>query len=207
MAYSIESSSDNCYEGTTCLINKLDIRDEEKLEKVEAAIVLGKATLLDQQPIQGDFDFDHYKRIHRFLFEDLYDWAGQIRNVELSKKGTAFVPVDEIEPCADACFKRLQKFQGAELNQHELAMEVADFYHTVNMLHPFREGNGRTQRVFFSQWVQEIGYHLNLTAVDPDEFMFATIYAAQGVMDQLVDCFEKMIQAPQMQMGMEMTML
>lgn len=48
MAYSIEASSDGCYEGTTCLINKLDIRDEDKLAEVEAAIVLGKATLLDQ---------------------------------------------------------------------------------------------------------------------------------------------------------------
>lgn len=207
MAYSIESSSDNCYEGTTCLINKMDIRDEEKLETVEAAIVLGKITLLDQQPIQGDFDFDHYKRIHRFLFEDLYDWAGQVRDVELSKKGTAFVPVNEIETCADACFKRMQKFQATGLSQHELAMEVADFYHTINMLHPFREGNGRTQRVFFIQWMQEMGYQLDLTAIDSDAFMFATIYDAQGVMDQLVDCFEKTILSPQIQMDMEMTIL
>lgn len=206
MAYSIEASSDHCYEGTTCLINKLNIRDEEKLAEVEAAIVLGKATLLDQQPIQGAFDFDHYKRIHYFLFCDLYDWAGQIREVNLSKKGTAFVAVDEIESCAEACFKRLQKFDDEGLSHHELAEEVADFYHTVNILHPFREGNGRTQRVFFSQWIQHIGFQLDLTIVDPDEFMVATIYAAQGVMDQLVDCFDRAIQPPQLQMNMNLTM-
>lgn len=206
MAYSIEASSDHCYEGTTCLINKLNIRDEEKLAKVEAAVVLGKATLLDQHPIQGAFDFDHYKRIHHFLFCDLYDWAGQLREVNLSKKGTAFVPVDEIEPCAEACFKRLQEFQAEGLSHHELAEEVADFYHTVNMLHPFREGNGRTQRAFFLQWIQHIGFQLDLTTVDPDEFMVATIYAAQGVMDQLVDCFEQTIQPPQLQIDMDLTM-
>lgn len=206
MAYSIGASSDHCYEGTTCLINKLNIRDEEKLAEVEAAIVLGKATLLDQQPIQGTFDFDHYKRIHYFLFCDLYDWAGQLREVNLSKKGTVFVPVDEIESCADVCFKRLQKFYPKGLSHHKLAEEVADFYHTVNMLHPFREGNGRAQRVFFSQWIQHIGFQLDLTTVDPDEFMVATIYAAQGVMDQLINCFDRAIQPLQLQMNMDLTM-
>lgn len=206
MAYSIEASSDHCYEGTTCLINKLDIRDEEKLAEIEAAIVLGKTTLLDQQPIHGDFDLEHYKRIHHFLFCDLYEWAGELREVNLSKKGTAFVPVGEIVPCATACFLRLQKFRAEGLSHRELAEEVADFYHTVNILHPFREGNGRTQRVFFSQWIQHIGFRLDLTAVDPDEFIFATIQAAQGVMDQLVDCFDRAIQVPQLQMDMEMTM-
>lgn len=196
MAYSIEASSDHCYEGTTCLINKLDIRDEERLAEVEAAIVLGKTTLLDQQPIPGDFDLEHYKRIHHFLFCDLYDWAGQLREVNLSKKGTAFVPMEEIVPCATACFQRLQEFRAEGLRHRELAEAMADFYHTVNMLHPFREGNGRAQRVFFSQWVRHIGFQLDLTAVDPDEFIFATIQAAQGVMDQLADCFERAIQIP-----------
>lgn len=206
MAYSIEASSDHCYEGTTCLINKLDIRDEGKLAEVEAAIVFGKVTLLDQQPIQGGFDLDHYKRIHHFLFCDLYEWAGQLREVNLSKKGTAFVPVDEIEPCAAACFKRLKEFQAEGLSRHELAVEMADFYHTINMLHPFREGSGRAQRVFFSQWIQHIGYQLDLTAVDSDEFIFATIQAAQGVMDPLIECFDRAIQPPQLQMDMTQTM-
>ena len=78
MSYSIDSTTDGCYPGTTCLINKLGIQDETELADTEAAIVLGKASLLDQQPLPGSFDFEHYKRIHRFLFCDLYDWAGQI---------------------------------------------------------------------------------------------------------------------------------
>lgn len=86
MAYSIESTSDHCYEGTTCLINKLDIRDEHRLAEAEAAIVLGKLTALKQRPVQGTFNFEHYKQIHRFLFCDLYDWAGQIRDIDISKK-------------------------------------------------------------------------------------------------------------------------
>ena len=203
MAYSIDSTTDGCYPGTTCLINKLGIRDEVALAETEAAVVFGKASLLDQQPIVGGFDFDHYKRIHQFLFCDLYDWAGQIRTINISKKGAAFVPVAEIEPCADACFKRLAAFSGERLSQRELAEEIADFYHTVNMLHPFREGNGRAQRVFFMQWIRSLGYDLDWSCIDPDAFMVATIYAAQGVMDQLVDFFEQTIEQPQM--GMRMT--
>ena len=200
MAYSIDSTTDGCYPGTTCLVNKLGIQDELALAETEAAVVLGKASLLDQQPIPGVFDFDHYKRIHQFLFCDLYDWAGQIRTINLSKKGTAFVPAAEIESCAVACFKRLAEFSGEGMSHRELAEEVADFYHTVNMLHPFREGNGRTQRIFFTQWIRSLGYDFDLSSVDPDAFMIATIYAAQGVMDQLADFFEQMIEQRQMEM-------
>lgn len=200
MAYSIDSTTDGCYPGTTCLVNKLGIQDELALAETEAAVVLGKASLLDQQPIPGVFDFDHYKRIHQFLFCDLYDWAGQIRTINLSKKGTAFVPAAEIELCAVACFKRLAEFSGEGMSHRELAEEVADFYHTVNMLHPFREGNGRTQRIFFTQWIRSLGYDFDLSSVEPDAFMIATIYAAQGVMDQLADFFEQMIEQPQMEM-------
>lgn len=203
MAYSIDAATDGCYPGTTCLVNKLDIRDETALTETEAAVVLGKASLLDQQPIPGSFDFDHYRRIHQFLFCDLYDWAGQIRTINISKKGTVFVSAAEIEQCADACFSRLASFSSEGLSLHELAKEVADFYHTINMLHPFREGNGRAQRVFFTQWIRSLGYDLDLSSVDPDAFMIATIYAAQGVMDQLIDFFEQTIEQPQL--GMSMT--
>ena len=88
MAYSLNPSSDNCYEGTTCLINKLGIRDEEKLAEIEAQITFAKTVMLEENPIIGDFDFEHFKRIHGFLLCDLYEWAGQIRTVDISKKRT-----------------------------------------------------------------------------------------------------------------------
>ena len=202
MSYSIAAVTDGCYPGTTCLVNKLGIQDETVLAKTEAAIVLGKASLLDQQPIPGSFDFGHYKRIHQFLFCDLYDWAGQIRTINISKRGTVFVSAAEIELCANMCFNRLMSFSGEGLSHRELVEKVADFYHTINMLHPFREGNGRTQRVFFTQWIRSLGYDLDLSSVDPDAFMVATIHAAQGVMDQLINFFEQAIEQPEMDMRM-----
>lgn len=109
MSYSIDALTDNCYEGTTCLINKFDIRDEKQLAKVEGDITFAKTSLLESEPISNKFDFVHYKAIHRFLFEDIYEWAGQLRTVNISKKGTYFCPVDQLEDVAGNCFKRLHE--------------------------------------------------------------------------------------------------
>ena len=206
MAYSIDASTDNCYEGTTCLINKLGIRDEKLLAEAESAYTLGKASLLDQRPMPGKFDFAHYSQIHFFLFCDLYDWAGEIRTVNLSKKGTLFVPAEEIEPCARACFSRLSQFDCSALSHRELAAEVADFYSTINLLHPFREGNGRTQRIFFTQWIRNMGYDIDLSHMDADMLMIATIHAAQGVLDDLTTFFDTMIVAPQQTLGPQLSL-
>ena len=91
MRYSIDSLTADCYEGTTCLINKLDIKNEEQLSQVEANITFAKASELERSPIDGNFDFEHYKAIHHFLFCDIYDWDGKIRTVDISKKDTQFV--------------------------------------------------------------------------------------------------------------------
>ena len=104
MAYSLNASSDNCYEGTTCLVNKFGIRDEEKLAAVEAQITFAKTVMLEENPIEGNFDFEHFKRIHEFLLCDLYEWAGQVRTVDISKKRTKFLDAVSIEKIANKCF-------------------------------------------------------------------------------------------------------
>lgn len=144
MAYSIEASSDSCYEGTTCLINKLGIKDEALLARTESAYVLAKASYLELHSLPGKFDLAHYQSIHHFLFSDLYEWAGELRKVDLSKKGTAFVRAAEIEQCADAYFSRASQINFSALTEEQAAAELADLYSTLNMIHPFREGNGRT---------------------------------------------------------------
>lgn len=194
MSYSIDALTDNCYEGTSCLINKLNIRDEKDLNAVESQITLAKISLLQQEPIKGNFDFEHYKAIHKFLFEDLYDWAGTPRTVDLSKKGTSFVKANDIALIANACFERLKNqnfFKGLDL---ESFIEcIADFYGITNNLHPFREGNGRTQRVFLSQLALEAGYEMNFANMDTDKLMIATIQAANGIDIYLKDALGKII--------------
>ena len=194
MSYSIDSITADCYPGTTCLINKLDIHDEDQLAVVEAGMTMMKDSELSEHPIQGRFDFAHYKAIHRYLFEDIYAWAGEIRTVDMSKKGTSFVKAEDIERIAESAFRRLQAKQlFADMPFDEFVENIVDFYGVINMLHPFREGNGRTQRVFFTQLIRNAGYDIDFAEIDPDELMVATIQAAGGVEDLLKDIFSEAI--------------
>lgn len=194
MSYSITSIANDCYEGTSCLINKLNIRDEKKLDLVESQITVAKISILQQTPINGNFDFEHYKAIHKFIFEDLYDWAGTTRTVDISKKGTSFVKAEDIEKIATACFERLKSQNYFKnLGTDNFIKKLTDFYCVTNSLHPFREGNGRTQRVFLSQLAYNAGYEIDFAKIDSDELMIATIQAANGVDTYLNDVLRKNI--------------
>ncbi|MGM9552202.1 MAG: Fic/DOC family protein [Clostridia bacterium] len=194
MSYSVDSVMDNCYEGTTCLVNKLDIRDEKQLAVMESHITLAKISILQQNPIMGNFDFEHYKAIHKFIFEDLYDWAGVPRTVDISKKGTSFVNAENIDEIATACFERLKKQNYFKnLGIDDFVDNLTDFYCVTNALHPFREGNGRTQRVFLSQLALNAGYELDFSNADTDFLMIATIQAAHGIDVHLKNALRKII--------------
>ena len=181
MPYGINSITNDCYEGTTCLVNKLDIKDEKILKQVEGNITFARSAELEANPISLDFDFDHYKAIHKYLFEDLYIWAGAVRKIDISKKGTNFVPASDIENVAKGIFGRLKKenyFKNK--GRKDFIDEIVDFYSSTNMLHPFREGNGRTQRVFITQLIRFCGYDFDFSNIDSDELMIATIKSANG---------------------------
>lgn len=193
MGYSMDLLYADCYEGTTCLINRFDIRDEKKLARLETIITSAKCGVLEKEPIVGDFDFIHYKAIHRFIFEDLYTWAGEIRTVNISKKGTNFVEVKSIERLATNIFSGLKDKNCANTSKAEFINFIVDVYEKTNMLHPFREGNGRTQRVFITQLVRYYGYDINFSNVNTDELMIATIHSANGVKDYLFRVFESAI--------------
>jgi Protein involved in cell division len=156
MGYSSDPISANCYSGTTVLINKFDIREEGKLNEVEGVLTSARYAEWLRAPKVETFDFNHYKAIHRFLFSDLYDWAGEVRTVNISKKGTQFAPVAQIESQAMQIFERLKTrnfFKG--LSHDVFVGEIVDLYCVTNFLHPFREGNGRTQRLFLTQLIRQ----------------------------------------------------
>ena len=196
MAYSLNPSSDNCYEGTTCLVNKLGIRDEKRLSEVEAGITFAKAVMLEETPIDDDFGFEHFKKIHEFLLCDLYEWAGQVRTVDISKKRTKFLDVASIESIGTKCFAKVKDGYFENLSFDEFVKRLAEFYNDVNYIHPFREGNGRTQRIYFTQLIRHYGYDINFADVDTDELMIATIQASSGVLDFLINFFENSIIIP-----------
>ena len=196
MAYSLNPSSDNCYEGTTCLVNKLGIRDEKRLSEVEAQITFAKAVMLEETPIDNDYGFEHFKKIHEFLLCDLYEWAGQVRTVDILKKRTKFLDAASIESIGTKCFAKVKDGYFENLSFDEFVKRIAEFYNDVNYIHPFREGNGRTQRIYFAQLIRHYGYDINFADVDTDELMIATIQASSGVMDFLVEFFENSIIIP-----------
>ena len=203
MAYNLDPTSDSCYEGTTCLKNKLNIHNEEKLAIVEAQITFAKSVMLDEEPIKGVFGFEHLKQIHRFLFEDIYEWAGTTRSVNISKKRTNFLDAKLIEEVATKCFSKIENGWLDDLSFDEFSRRIAEFYNDVNHIHPFREGNGRTQRIYFSSLIRHYGYDINFSKIDTDELMIATIQASSGVLDYLVEFFKEAIttQQNQVQLG------
>lgn len=195
MAYSIDASKDNCYSGTSVLINKLGLKTQDALDEAERVAVTLHSVELEQSEPSQPFTFAFYCSLHKTLFGDLYNWAGELRTVNLFKKGTAFYPAETLQELGAAKFQYLAKekeFQG--LTHKAFVNKIAEFYHELNMLHPFREGNGRAQRLFFILLIRRGGYQINFADCDMDALMSATIYAAQGVMDYLIDFFDAAIQ-------------
>lgn len=192
--YSIEGCQDSCYPDTTVLINKLDIRDQELLYEAESIIVTSCSVKAEKELLFKDVDFEFYKGIHRLIFGDLYDWAGTVRTINISKKGTVFCDHTELERMGRLRFERLKAqdfFCGMEYE--EFVSSVAELYHELNMLHPFREGNGRTLRLFVALLVRNAEYDIDFALCDADMLAIATIKAAQGDVSMLRAVFADII--------------
>ena len=186
MTYDLDSITSDCYEGTTCLVNKFDIMDEKILSRIETDITFAKSAELEQNPIEGNFDTKHYKAIHKYLFEDLYDWAGTFRTINMSKKGTSFIDHEKLDETCERCFSRLRSNNYLKgLDYDSFVEEIVDLYCLLNIIHPFREGNGRVERIFITQLIRHNGYELNFSEIDTDLLMIATIQAAHGVNNNL----------------------
>ena len=194
MPYSLESLSDGCYETTTVLINKFDIRDENQLNALEQSIT---SVLIAKASIEIPFenvDFEFYKSLHKFVFSDIYGWAGEIRKVNISKKGTNFCPVEKIEENGLRIFNNLHKSNFLkDLESDEFTDKFVELYCELNYLHPFREGNGRIQRLFLSMLLNHNGKKIDFTEIDEDLFMIATIKSISGDIFMLKDIFKEHI--------------
>lgn len=142
-------------EGTTTLKNKFDLIDKKELSKLERRITLEKLTLLYLEPIKGDFDAEHLKKIHSYLFEDIYYFAGQYRNVNMTTYDMAFFELHEnLKYSIDYTLNQMNEEINhlSIYNYHEF---LADFYYELIKAHPFREGNGRSIREFLREFVLE----------------------------------------------------
>ena len=176
-----DASSENCYPDTTILINKLNIKNEKTLQETERILATQRQLELQDRLVFDIVNFEFYKSLHGYIFQDIYEWAGQTRSINISKKGTSFCPVDNINSVGNAIFNKLnEKGLYKHMPFEQMIDEATDLFDTLNILHPFREGNGRTERLFFSELMKHIGYEIDFDKCDRDLLMISTIYAAQG---------------------------
>ncbi len=195
MAYSLDPISDGCYENTSVLINKFDIRDEKVLNTLEQSIT---SALIAKALIEIPFknvDFGFYKMLHRYVFTDIYDWAGETRKVNMSKKGTVFCPCDKIEESGKRIFEGLKNRNFlADFTDEDFLDELVNLYCELNYLHPFREGNGRIHRLFLAMLAENSGRTLDFSKADKDLFMIATIKSVTGDVFLLKDILKEIME-------------
>lgn len=165
-----------CYKDSDVLINKLDIKDNKKLEELERKIVLAKLYELRQNNQIGNFDIEHFVGIHKFLFEDIYPFAGLFRAENIAKGNFSFAEWEYIEDELKKLLNQLKEENYLQnLDRNTFIKRLSYYMAELNVLHPFREGNGRTIREFIRQLAYKNGYVLNLKNINPKDMLHACI--------------------------------
>lgn len=163
-----------CYPNTNVLQNRLGIKDAHNFELAERDITNITINRVIYRP--PPYDLNNFKTIHRELFSDLYTWAGEIRDVNIAKGGTVFCIHNRIDIEIGKLFRQLaQENWLVNLKRNELCQKLAEYYCEFNMIHPFREGNGRVQRIFFEHLTLNAGYELDWSKINPHEWIQANI--------------------------------
>lgn len=164
-----------CYPNSNILINKKNIINAKELLEAEVLYTGIRLMELQQTPIKGNFDLKHLCRIHKYIFQDLYSWAGKIRTIDIGK-GNIFCFVQNIYAYAEEIFEKYYPSCYAAKDSREAFVEVlTSNYADLNALHPFREGNGRTQREFAREICLRCGYVFDLSCTTHKEMLDASI--------------------------------
>lgn len=189
-------NSNYCYPGTDVLVNKLNIKDKSTLQKFEAKITAAKLLALRQKGIIGNFDAKHLNQIHTYLFEDIYPFAGKYRNENIAKGVFRFAEWEYIEPELNRLLNGLKEENYlAGLSREALAERLAYYLSELNVLHPYREGNGRTIREFLRELALKNEYILNIKKVAPKEFLHASVKSIVDTSELtklIYECLEKL---------------
>jgi len=171
-----------CYPGSSVLRNKFDIHDAQLLADVESLYSQQRlAELYTDHPVAGRFGLTHLSRIHRFIFQDVYPWAGKLRTVRIHKGQTTFAYPEHIPSEADRIFSSLHREKLLQdLPLPVLLERLAWYVGEMNVLHPFREGNGRTLRAFLRELLLQQGFWLRFEELNSEEWLQASIAAYTG---------------------------
>lgn len=171
-----------CYANTFVLKNRAGLRDAAELEGFE----LEMSALRADEPLpEGEFDTAHYRAVHHHLFQDVYDWSGEYRTVRTAKDGNAFCYPEYIAQEMERLFPSLQASVLDASTFEDFAALSAEFLGELNAIHPFREGNGRSQLSFLHLIGLRAGYELDLSRVERETFLPAMIASFDGELQLL----------------------
>ena len=170
-----------CYPDSNVLKNKLNIKDNKLLKTAEEEITLIKQMELLKNPIKGNLSKAHLMNIHKFIFEDIYSFAGKIRREQISKADTMFYPPNLIDRELDKVFAKIkEKNMLKETDEEKIFDNLSYVMAELNIIHPFREGNGRTIREFIRLMAKRMGYDLNWGNADKAELLEASIISVDN---------------------------
>ncbi|MCF6191378.1 MAG: Fic family protein [Cocleimonas sp.] len=135
-----------------------------------------RAKELEHNPIKGDFDIKHLSKIHEYLFQDSSTHAGVVRGYGMNKGGTPFAEPSQLSYLFEKELpERIKSLEQAVNNKEKYVDGLADLHSTLDLAHPFREGNGRSTRIFMSQLSKIHGYTLDFSMVNAKEWVKACI--------------------------------
>ena len=190
------NQSKYCYKGTDVLINKKDISDLSQLKEVENGMTAYKLAELSlgNAPFKKTFDLDHYLSIHKYLFEELYPFAGDLRDENISKSNEPY-KAGKTPFCQTAFILDNLKYTLTEMKnsvrdlktKNDIVSFLSKYYLDLNFIHPFREGNGRTLREFLREYVEVLNRVLKTDYVidyNLDEETKENLYKA-SILDDL----------------------
>jgi cell filamentation protein len=190
---------------TNVLKNLRDIRDADQLNKFEAIATTRRIVELEHEPIQGQFDARHLQAIHHHIFQDVYEWAGDFRSVSISKSGDPFAfPRHIVSSLDKICgeLKREMHLAGSDLER--FASRGAYYLGEINAIHPFREGNGRTQREFIRELGLQNGLTIDWRQVSREEMIEASRRSLRTDNAELEQVLRKSLDnGPNRQRGLE----
>lgn len=172
-----EGDEKYCYKNSNILINKLNIKDAILLQKAERDLTEQRYYALLKEGVTGDFTLKHLQSIHQYLFQDIYSWAGELRTVNIAK-GNVFCMVPYIETQFNELYRVMSSkhFYKEIEDKNIMAKELSYCISELNVIHPFREGNGRSQRMYCEQLCQSNGrFSLDFSLVSKEEMIEASI--------------------------------
>ena len=153
------------------LKNNLGLVDSEELTRLAADFAFARLAQLIGKPLPGYFDIPHLRAIHRYIFQDVFPWAGDFREVTTSRTNSfGFPPPQFLVPSLEGIFTALKAEDHLKrLDPDALALRAGHYLGEINAVHPFREGNGRTQREFLRTLALRAGHKLTWAGLTPDE--------------------------------------